>query len=324
MTNRPTSRLLTLATAAACIPLAACIDYTVETTVRPDGGGIREIHVEATDLPDDARRRDAYLSVTHLSEARGWTHERGAKEDGDSVFTFHRRTDVPDLTAWSTVSGDLTIDAGLPADADERVNYVRIGDVRFANNVRVGRGVTSDGTTTITYLETFVWEQALDLVAEFVVTGADRLVAERFPRLTPEERGQISGAFRTRIWMMVDAGILEEGADEEALTDEAIQAAAQQVQRVLRRRYPEAAREEIEELLREALEGDEVGDEFEHLTPGVDLGWNTSIEFRLRLPGEVTSSNADREEDGVLVWEFGPDDALLTPVEIRAEAVVGG
>lgn len=325
MTNRTRNGFRTLAAATVCVSLAGCgIDYAVETTVRPDGSGVREIHVEATDPPDDVRKREAYRTVAHLSEAEGWTHEVRLNENGDSVFTFHRRTDVSDLAGWSGVSGDLTIDAALPADADERVNYVRIGDVAFRNTLRVGRGVTSDGTTTIDYRETFVWEESLDLELEYLVTGMDRVFAERFPRLTSEERGQIAGAFRTRLWMMVDAGILEEGADLEAMMTEAVQATAMHAQRVLRRRYPEVTTEELDELVRDVLEDEDGQEEVKDLTPGLDFGNKTSIVFRLRLPGEVTSSNADRVEDGVLVWEFRPGDAQLSPVEIRAEAVVGG
>jgi hypothetical protein len=42
------------------------------------------------------------------------------------------------------------------------------------------------------------------------------------------------------------------------------------------------------------------------------------------MPGVVTDSNAHKREGSTLIWEFGPADALYTPVEIFAESVVGG
>jgi hypothetical protein len=315
------TRLLALAT--ACSALVACADYTVETTVYADGSGLREVWVKATDAPDSPAEREQFLALTHLSQREGWTHGFSVGADGDTAFTFHKSTAVPDLASWSGVSGGLTIDGSIPAYADEHIGYVRLGDVGFRNTVRVARGRTSDGTITLRYEETFTWEQALDALGEAIVRSLDAHLVRRFPRLAPEERGQIEGAFRTRFWMMVDAGILEEGADEERLTAEMARATAEQAARVLRPRYPETSVSELEALILDALEGEATSLEVDERLPGVNLGFNTSIVFRLRLPGEVTSSNSDREDDGVLVWEFGPDDTLLAPVEIRAESVVG-
>ena len=293
-TRERTTATPLFALVAACCGLVACADYTAETTVNADGSGLREVWVKATDAPDSPAEREEFVALTHLSQREGWTHGFSVESDGDTVFTFHKSTPVPDLASWSGVSGSLTIDGTTPAYAQERVGYVRLGDVRFRNSVRVARGRTSDGTTTLRYQETFTWEQALDVLGEVMVRSLDAQMVRRFPRLAPEERGQIAGAFRTRFWMMVDAGILDEGSESD-----------------------------LEALVLDVVEGDEISDEVDKKLPGVDLGFNTSIVFRLRLPGEVTSSNAHRDDDGVLVWEFGPDDTLLAPVEIRAESVVG-
>ncbi|UCC25549.1 MAG: hypothetical protein JSU98_00365 [Gemmatimonadales bacterium] len=313
-----------LAVAGACAALAACADYTVETTLRADGSGVREVRVEVTDAPDSQEARQDFLAVTHLTEADGWIPGFHVESDGDTVFTFYRTTEVPNLAAWAQISGTVAIDGTIPAHADDRVGYVRLGDVRFHNTVRVARGRTSDGTTTLRYEETFTWEQALDILVEALVQSLDDQLDRRFPRLAPAERGQIAGTFRTRFWMMVDAGILDEGADEEALTGEMARTTAEQAARVVRPRYPDTSVGELETLILDVVEGDEIFMDVERKIPGVDLGFNTAIVFRLRLPGEVTDHNAEREEEGVLVWEFGPDDTLLAPVEIRAEAVVGG
>lgn len=322
-TRERTTATPLFALVAACCGLVACADYTVETTVNADGSGLREVWVKATDAPDSPAEREEFVALTHLSQREGWTHGFSVESDGDTVFTFHKSTPVPDLASWSDISGTLTIDGTTSAYAQERVGYVRLGDVRFRNSVRVARGRTSDGTTTVRYQETFTWEQALEVLGEVMVRSLDAQMVRRFPRLAPEERGQIAGAFRTRFWMMVDAGILDEGADEEALTAEMARATAEQAARVLRPRYPETSESDLEALVLDVVGGDEISDEVDQKLPGVDLGFNTSIVFRLRLPGEVTSSNAHRDDDGVLVWEFGPDDTLLAPVEIRAESVVG-
>ena len=127
-----------LAVAGACAVLAACVDYTVETTLRADGSGVREVRVEVSDAPESPAARQEFLAVAHLSEGEGWVPGFHVESDGDTVFTFYKTTEVPDLAAWGQVSGTLTIDGTTPAHADERVGYVRLGDVRFRNTVRVG------------------------------------------------------------------------------------------------------------------------------------------------------------------------------------------
>ena len=73
-----------------------------------------------------------------------------------------------------------------------------------------------------------------------------------------------------------------------------------------------------------ALQGDEVERLFEEMLPGLNLGFSTEVVFRLKLPGTVTTDNADSRDGGTLQWKFSPTHHLTAPVEIFAEAVVGG
>ena len=53
-------------------------------------------------------------------------------------------------------------------------------------------------------------------------------------------------------------------------------------------------------------------------------GLNTSVVFRLNLPGTVSTTNASGRDGTTLTWKFSPLDKLTSPVEIFAESVVGG
>ncbi len=54
------------------------------------------------------------------------------------------------------------------------------------------------------------------------------------------------------------------------------------------------------------------------------MAGSTEIHFRLTMPGRIITSNADERDGGTLIWKLSPIDALVDPVEIFAESVVGG
>ena len=58
----------------------------------------------------------------------------------------------------------------------------------------------------------------------------------------------------------------------------------------------------------------------DELVPGLTLSLNTSIIFRLNMPGRVMDSNAHETDGTTLVWEFSPNDAIQAPIEIYAES----
>lgn len=323
--NADTTRRARTALAILAVALgpSACTDYILETTVHADGSGVREERVEVGENENVSITPERYLALMHLSRNEGWSRSRGVNANDDSVEVFLRRQAVPDLASWSDVSGSFRIDAADGARSAERVGYVRLGEVRFRNAIQVGRGRTSDGTTIISYRETFTWDQAVDALVEFLVSRFDASLSRQYPRLSPEERGQIVGSFRARIWMAVADGLLADDSDEDAILDKVAADLALPGGRVLATRYPGEGPEELEHLVGSVFE-DEQLEGMAELLPGLDLGFNAHIVFRLNLPGEVRDSNAHRVEGTTLVWEFGPADAMEAPVELRAESVVAG
>lgn len=315
-----------LVAGAMAAGLGGCTDYVMETTVNPDGSGVRMERVEVGDNENVRVSEADYMALMHFGTANGWSRPApGVNANADSVRVIQRRMDVPDLASWSRISGSFRIDGAIPSRARERVGYVTLGNVRFRNEVRVTRGQTSDGATTLSYRELFQAHEVMDAVAEFLVSVVDRSVAGRYPRLTGEERGQIVGAFRSRLWTAIRNGLLScsgDCDDEEELVALARDVAVPGA-RIVANRYPGDHVQALTELIGESLDDDGTRD-FGTVLPGVELSWNSHIVFRLNLPGEITESNADRVEDGTLVWEFGPDDAIEGPVEIRAASLVQG
>ena len=178
---------------------------------------------------------------------------------------FRRERSIADLDAWSALNEDVHIRGALPAQADAKVGYVTLGDVRFLNRVLVGTSRQSDGNASFSYRETFYWQQGLEIIRQ------------RHPRAQAEVLAH---------QLLRGMGILSDEGESDA-------------------------EEEFEERLVATF-------------PGFTLGINSSITFRLNMPGRITSSNAHDEDGSTLVWEFSPADALTAPIVVVAESVVGG
>jgi hypothetical protein len=301
--------------------LSGCTDYTLETTVHADGSGLRVERVEVSENDDVEATAAEYPLVMHVTEREGWSHTVEVESGGDTIQVLQRRIPVKDLAAWSSLTGTFRIDGPAPVDAGGRIGYVTLGDVRFRNAVRVGRAEVSDGTTTFTYRETFTWARAVDALVEYFMAELDSALEGRYPRLAVLERGEIMGFMRARYWMALDQGLLGEDSDEEEMLTEAAKKTAAQGVKILRLSYPQARQEDLEALIEEIVLDDDRFVALARDLPGLDLAFNASVEFRLNLPGTVTDSNAHKRDGSTLVWEFGPADALLTPIEIYAESV---
>jgi len=300
-----------------------CTEYLIETTVNPDGSGLRveRIQVEGNDGVEASPAQ--YPLLMHTGPREGWSHRVEVEERGDTVHVFDRRWPVEDLDAWSRLTGSVQIDGATPDKAGDRLGYVTLGNIRFRNHVQVGLGEVGDGSRSYTYRESFAWEDALDAVVEYFMTDVDRALSARYPRLSEGERGGIVGFARARYWVAVEEGLLDDDKKEEELIAEVVRRTAERGVRVVRVRYPEAGEEDLRELLRGVLLDE---DEERLLTlvrelPGLELALNAEFVVRLDLPGQVTSTNAHKREGTTLVWEFGPGDALRAPVEIHAESV---
>lgn len=311
--------------AAALLGLVGCVEYTIDTTVNPDGSGLRREKMDVGENEDVHVSPEDFLDMMYAGADQGWTHHPGVDEKGDSVQVLERRIQIPDLSAWPRLNDRVRIAATPAARAANTVGYVRLGNVRFRNSVEVGTGTLSDGGTSYTYRETFGWEDGVDVIVEFLMTDLDRRLAAKYPALPAYERGEVVGFARACLWAAVNEGYFQaEGSEEERLLTTAIDRTAEQGIKIIRMRYPG----ESEAFLRDATrqlysENDEPLEGFlTETVPGLNLALNTEIAFRLRMPGEVISSNAHETDGDVLVWNFGPIDALTVPVEIQARSVV--
>jgi hypothetical protein len=313
-----------VALAAVALVAAGCVDYTIETTVRPDGTGVRVERMEVTRNDDyDMAERD----FRALTGATGQTWRTSTRVDpgGDTVWVLERRAEVGRLRDWSDPVARALILAVPPERAEERLGYVRLGDVVYRSSVQVGVTRRSDGTSLVSYRERFLWDQAADALVEFIVQDLDRALAERYPRLSEGERGAILGFARARIWLAGDEGLFA-GENEEQASAEAAARTAEHAVKIIRARYPGVQAAELRTLLLGllSLEGEDVDRRFTEALPGVNLGINTEVVFRLTLPGTAGTNNADTRDGNTLEWTFSPLDDLTTPVEVFAEAVVGG
>jgi hypothetical protein len=305
--------------------LAGCVEYTIETTVNPDGSGVRTERMEAAEDPDVGVDPESFLEVMYAGEAYGWSHREEVDDDGDAYHVFERRTEVADLPSWSGLNDKIRISGAVRDKAGEKIGYITMGDLRFRNAVHLRRSADSDGNASFAFRETFTWEKAVDAVGELLMKDLEEALVATYPRLSPEERGQIVGFARARYWMAVEDGLFSADGNEDALLSDAAHGTAAQALNIVRMQYPGETLESVDRLLHESVA--ESDDRFvtflQEELPGLNVALNSEITFRLNMPGRVTDSNAHHRDGTTLVWEFGPGDALSAPVEIYAESVVG-
>jgi len=305
--------------------LTACSEYTIETTVNPDGSGLRVERIEASENSDVKVSPETFQALMHTSREDGWSHAEELDDEGEPVHVFRRRTEMRKLPDWADLSGTVRISGALHTAASRTRGYVHLDKVSFSNELHLSTSADSEGTTSFTYRETFSWDRAVDALVEFLMAELDAELANRFPDLRVGERGQVIGFTRARMWIAVENGLLTEDGDDDQLLGEVVRRTAEQGIKVIQMRYPDAEQELLERVLRDTLidSDDRLVRFLEEEAPGLNLALNSEIVFRLKLPGRVTRSNAHHREDGTLVWEFSPSDAFQGPIEIFAEAEMG-
>lgn len=316
-------RLLLLLLPAAL--LTACSEYTIETTVNPDGSGLRVERIEASENSDVNVSPETFQALMHTSREDGWSHSEEVDDEGEPIHVFRRRTTMQNLPDWASLTGKVRISGALSSAATRTRGYVHLDEVRFSNELHLSTAADSEGTTSFTFRETFSWDRAVDALIEFLMAELDAELANRFPDMRVGERGQIIGFARARMWIAVEDGLLTEDGDDNRLLGEAVLRTAEQGIKVIRMRYPDAEQELLERVLRDILidSDDRLVRFLEEETPGLNLALNSEIVFRLNLPGRVTRSNAHKRDNGTLVWEFSPSDAFQGPIEVFAEAEMG-
>lgn len=322
--GRPKNRSFVAALAIVGFGLAGCTQYTVRTTLSADGSGRRSEEMQVTQ--EEGKKASVspqeYVYLMGASPSNGWTHT--TEVDGeDTTHIFRRERRIADLAAWSGLNGTVEIKGTTEDRADTKVGYVVLGDVRFLNRVRVARAGTPDART-FSYSETFFWENGPDPVVEHMALSFADAVGRAYPQLDAKARGELIGLVRGGLWAAIDQGLLTaKGGDEDTLVTAFVGRTAEEAARTVSPSDPEAARTAFEAALRSQIESDDSLDAFiDRTVPGLNLAFDTSIEFRLVMPGRVTASNADHQEGDTLVWKFSPADALGTPIKVRAESVL--
>lgn len=306
--------------------LTACTEYTMETTVNPDGSGLRVERIEASENSDVNVSPESFQALMHTSQEEGWSHSQETDDEGEPIHVFRRRTEMEDLAGWAALDGKVRISGTVRTAGSRTRGYVRMDDVRFYNDLHLRMAADSEGFTSFTYREVFQWDRAVDALVELLMAELDAELAMRFPDLRVGERGQVVGFARARFWIAVEEGLLSEDADEDQLLREVVQRTAEQGIKVIQMRHPGAQQDLLERILTETLvdSDDRLVQFLEEELPGLNLALNSEIVFRLNLPGRVTRSNAHDRENGTLVWKFSPGDALEGPIEVFAEAELGG
>jgi hypothetical protein len=313
----------------ASLGLCGCLAYEVETTLRPDGSGLRQIQIEAMsadDLDDYHLSDQEFRSLLFLSEDLGWSHE--TEVDGaDTIHIFRREERVDELDAWQQLNDDIRIAGALPSRSGSMVGYVALGDVQFHNRVLVETSRKSDGTTSFRYVETFLWEKAPEAILEIVLGEFGKALDRSYPDLPDQARGEVLGFARASLWRAVEEGVFDSSGDEEDLLwQQAVERTADQALNVVRNWYPHAEGQNLREEL-DVFSGAKEERLLESLMetlPGLNLAINSEISFRLTLPGRVSNSNAHGQDGHTLVWEFAPTDALTAPIVILAESEIRG
>jgi hypothetical protein len=323
MTHR---RVASLALALPALLMTACVQYTIDTTLNADGSGARVEHLEVAEDDDMNVDPQHFRFLMGVAPEDGWTHIEETDSDGDIYHAFDRSSQVRDLSGWSDLTGSVKMEGSLRTTASTPIGYVKLGEVRFHNSVRVRRADDSDGPTAFTYRETFTWDRAVDALIEFIMADLEDSLIRRFPKLSPAERGQVVGFARARFWMAVQEGLLGDDADEDQLLREVVLETRDQSIKIIRVKHPGVTEELLERVLNERfVDSDERLEVFlEEKLPGLHIALTSEIIFRLTMPGTVTNSNAHERDGSTLVWEFSPADAFYTPIEIFAESVVGG
>jgi hypothetical protein len=311
---------------AAGLGLGGCTEYRIETTLRPDGSGLRNevmlVEPFEDEVENEAFRTDFGYLMNATNDHR-WTHRRDA-DDEDTVHVFLRETVVGDFNSWFDLSDNVHIRGATAANADSLVGDVRLGDVHFRNRVRVERGRVAEGTS-YTYRETFYWEELADVLVEYIVRKFMSAIVAEYRNLDAAQRGELNGLATGAIWFAVGQGLFEtSGVEDPELVSALLRSTGVGAAGIVRRRYPGVNTEAFTRLLEEVYDDDrdEFGEFVETLLPGVQLAINTEIVFRLSLPGRILSSNAHDRDGDTLIWEFVPGDALSAPLEIVAESVV--
>lgn len=246
--------------------------------------------------------------------------------EGDTTFVLERRTSIEEMGAWTDLDDEVHLTAASSADARKKLGYVTLGNVRFRNRVEVDTGSVRGGSRSFTYRETYYWEEAVDVLVEMFMSLFSHALDDMYPNLSTRQRGEIVGIARANLWTAFDEGLLEEW--EDGILYKARDRTTEQAMGIVRTADPDANDFFLRNLLHELYQGEgdfqeKVEGILESDLKGLNLALNVGIQVRLNMPGRVMNSNHHETDGSTLIWEFGPLDAAVGPIEIFAESVGG-
>jgi hypothetical protein len=239
------------------------------------------------------------------------------------VFDRQRRIARPG--DWDRLSGSVLVHGTTADQREERIGRTRLGDVEFSNVVSVrGFSANPGPGDTVTYRETFSWQEGAAAFVEVMATGILAKVAQEYPRINVEQRAEVAGVVRAGMWSAIEAGLLDpdSGVDDDALFESFVARTANLSASAMRSSYPAVRAPELAALIREDV-GGILGGLIHDRLPGLDLAGSVSLELRLVPPGGVLETNAESVSGDTLVWNFDASDALAEPVEAVATFVIG-
>ncbi|UCF19681.1 MAG: hypothetical protein JSU87_17485 [Gemmatimonadota bacterium] len=304
-----------------------CVEYTVETTINPDGSGLRSetMEVDENEDVDFKVSADQFRVLMHVDEAAGWKYEKATDDEGKVLHVLRRQTEVGDLTRWSSLDRRIHISAATSGSRGAAVGDPRYSNVAFWNRIEVRHSQSADGKT-FSYRERFYWENLMGVLIDLELERFKRSLTSRFPDLDPELRGELIGLAKGGLWTTAQQGRWDMGEADRArafqpLSDHLVEEAL----RLARTQYANADESFFGEAFRDLFVGDvddeEVGRFLEEKLPGVMLAGNSELVLRLSMPGQILESNAHERDGSTLVWKFSPWDAIVKPVEPYAESI---
>lgn len=328
--NRPSARAASALVGISLMALNGCIDYTIETTLEPDGSGTRSVRMDVTDpskLGSYGLSAQEFREVMHVPEAQGWEHAVELNSKGDTVHVFRQEQRLPALPSWSEMDGQIGISLVPPSSDRPKLGYLDPHDVFFQNRIWVRLEGIGEESRTLSYQEHFLWEKGTDAMVEFILTAMERSLQEAYPRVSSRERGEILGSARANLWSAIENGALDAGGGEdERFWRQVVDRTTAHALPVVRGHYPQVREDSLRARLDFMSEEVESGlsEEWDRTLPGISLAFNTSIHVSLTMPGRITSTNAHGRDGNTLSWDFSPGDAFTAPVVLVAESQVGG
>ena len=299
--------------------LAGCFELGVVTAVTEDGRGARsmEMLISSQHLEEE----ETGITIQDLQALYGFSRDKGwslSEEESGSelVHAFRRQSRTDDLADWAEPRQDIYIRGTV-----EKGPYQ---EVAFRNSVQVWTEETPGGRK-FKYREKFFWDGLGDALIDSQVDEYRESLRAQYPKLTPQQVGELLGLFRGGYWAAVGEGMYKMSDKERAsrfgpLADRM----TEQAVKTVRQAHPEADGEYLSNMaFKIVIERDERDEDFlQEKLLGATLALLTELRVLVSLPGQIVDSNASSREGSALLWRIEPGDAVDNPIEIYAESVV--